>query len=1038
MVITDALPGGLQYLPGNTRIAYVVDPDTSIAFGPTSIVGVPRYADAAAVPALLNGDSGNSFLLPDDMVTSTSPLTFSLGDVINGASDAQREQIIIEFNALVLDSSANSGAAEVGDAARTKSNRFTVTAGVGDTRAGQTSNTVTAQIEEPALTVSKEHDDLDNVVDAGATVQYTIEITNSGGATAFDLKLEDELPPHVTRVADSEALTPTSAAWAFADDGAPGEMTGKGTYIVTAGSLPAGETITLTFDVTLDSTVPSNADVTNTAHLTEASSLPGDGTDHEENPTGNPTGANTPEQVEDTCADCGERDYEAEGSATFTTLAIALEKEVVATSESWTEDPDVAIGEIVRYRVIAHIPEGVNEGFTLTDELPAGLTYVDVGGTNDQVRFALVGTDLASSNAFLPQATNPGAAETCSIEELSLVALGTGQDVFGTPTGNTLTFNLGDLTNGARDDSPACVVIEYNAFVNGTASSSAATADQTNKVTGEVNGEPTGEAEATVTVVEPNLQVSKVVTSVNTDYASVTDEGNASNVDVGNQVTFEAVISNPVDSNTSTAWNIEFTDELDAQYEFVSGSYTLPDDSTVTITASGQTVTFNVDEDLEADFGLEPGQSITVTYTVEVREYDPADDAWGDDIDNTAVATAMSVPPTIDTGNPTGSSRGEDDARTYQDEDDANVALAEPELGLAKALTAGPTALDDGHYALTFEFIVRNTGSIPLTDGQIEDNLAEHFSIHESMTIESATLTSSVQVNTDFDGAEESTFFAGDGINLAVDEAVTVQLELEVLLKPLEEPVDPDEDLPIVFNNFAVATGETPGGIPAEPQHSTDGADPTPTDDPTDTTVRFTEDAAFTLTKTVESLVPVEDGTYNLTYSITATNIGEVTLRDLSLTDELNIYGEPGTFSFTVTGVELANGPDTVSVNLPEGFDGNGDTELLAEGSSFGPDDSFTVLIHLNVSPQYADEVYTNTVNGSGRSPLNQKPEVEAEVEHPFEVEPELGIYACLPASGIVQTDTLGLYDVTFTVHLQNFGNVQLNNLKTEDRKSVV
>src|SRR5690625_8047260 len=102
MVITDALPGGLQYLPGNTRIAYVVDPDTSIAFGPTSIVGVPRYADAAAVPALLDGDSGNRFLLPDDMVTSTSPLTFSLGDVTHGDGDAHRDQIVIEFKHRVL------------------------------------------------------------------------------------------------------------------------------------------------------------------------------------------------------------------------------------------------------------------------------------------------------------------------------------------------------------------------------------------------------------------------------------------------------------------------------------------------------------------------------------------------------------------------------------------------------------------------------------------------------------------------------------------------------------------------------------------------------------------------------------------------------------------------------------------------------------------------------------------------------------------------------------------------------------------------
>ncbi len=1053
MVITDALPGGLQYLPGNTRIAYVVEPDASIAFGPTSIVGVPRYADAAAVPALLNGDSGDSFLLPDAMVTSTSPLTFSLGNVINGASDAQREQIIIEFNALVLDSSANSGAAEVGDAARTKSNRFTVTAGVGDTRAGQTSNTVTAQVEEPALTVSKEHDDLDNVVDAGATVQYTIEITNTGGATAFDLKLEDELPPHVTRVADSEVLTPTSAAWAFADDGAPGEMTGKGTYIVTAGSLPAGETITLTFDVTLDSTVPSNTDVTNTARLTEASSLPGDGTDHEENPTGNPTGANTPEQDDATCADCGERDYATEGSATFTTLAIALEKEVVATSEVATEGTDVAIGEVVRYRVIAQIPEGVNAGFTLTDALPAGLSYVDVGGTDDQVRFALVGNDLEASNDFLPEANNPGDAETCLIEELSLVALAPGQTVFATPVGNTLTFNLGDLTNDARDDSPACVVIEYNAFVNGTASHSAAS--QTNTVTGAANGEPMDEAEATVTVVEPNLQVTKAVTGVDPADWAIIEEGNASNVDGIDLVTFSVTVGNPTaaDRDVSALYDVVFEDELESSYTFESGEYLLP--------GASDPVTFSLTADvISLELGsLEPGEEVRITYTVSVATGLIA----GSEIDNVAGATGYSLDPDVEPSeNTTGSVPG--DPKEYDDDDTAQVTLAEPELSLAKALTSGPeTGLGDEddpvfdrRYGMTFTFIADNDGDIPLAGVMIQDDLHAAFTAagRPDVTIQEATVSSVIRFDTtdgapaDCDDVDEddcltdyhangdynNTVTGGDrevdllapGVYLGVGQSVIVTLDVTVQLPEIVVDDEADEETwnPLVgsYTNLATASGSTPGGIEAE-------------DDTDSTEITFAEIVDVSVTKNHPEISANEDGTFSVTYMIEIENTGEVPLLGLSLEDDLDgLYGA-GTYDVAdpasrIRDVTTSHGePEAANsaVVLNAGYNGITVTELLDATSWLSPGESQTILISLTASPEFTDEDYENTAEVSGNSPVGQPAEDDSTVEHTFEADPEIAVALCLPAGGFVESSTTrGLFEVTLEVRVWNVGDIQL------------
>ena len=52
-------------------------------------------------------------------------------------------------------------------------------------------------------------------------------------------------------------------------------------------------------------------------------------------------------------------------------------KYLIATSENHTADRDVAIGEIVRYRISTIIPEGTSEDFTIRDLLPGGLLYLD-------------------------------------------------------------------------------------------------------------------------------------------------------------------------------------------------------------------------------------------------------------------------------------------------------------------------------------------------------------------------------------------------------------------------------------------------------------------------------------------------------------------------------------------------------------------------------------------------------------------------------------------------------------------------------------
>ena len=66
-------------------------------------------------------------------------------------------------------------------------------------------------------------------------------------------------------------------------------------------------------------------------------------------------------------------DHAATDSVSFTTDEAELAKELVATSASHTADTDVAVGEVVTYRLTVTLPEGVTPSITVTDTLPDGI-----------------------------------------------------------------------------------------------------------------------------------------------------------------------------------------------------------------------------------------------------------------------------------------------------------------------------------------------------------------------------------------------------------------------------------------------------------------------------------------------------------------------------------------------------------------------------------------------------------------------------------------------------------------------------------------
>src|SRR5699024_7344837 len=112
---------------------------------------------------------------------------------------------------------------------------------------------------------------------------------------------------------------------------------------ITADELPLGEDLTIKFTGKLNDDITPGQTVTNAVEG-NWTGLPKEPAD-KSNPTGTPSG--------------DEREYEPiSDSAEFTTKDLTLDKAVAATSESHMTDTDVAIGEVIRYRLTVDLPEG--------------------------------------------------------------------------------------------------------------------------------------------------------------------------------------------------------------------------------------------------------------------------------------------------------------------------------------------------------------------------------------------------------------------------------------------------------------------------------------------------------------------------------------------------------------------------------------------------------------------------------------------------------------------------------------------------------
>ena len=525
--------------------------------------------------------------------------------------------------------------------------------------------------------------------DANDTLTYVLTVENIGSAAAYDVLVQDTAPAALQSCSLVSVLDGDGAAIATT-----GDLFGAGLLIAqlamndanpSGGGAPYGtDTALVTFTCALDIGVQPGQVIDNLASATwrsQTSSIPFP-------------------PVSD--------------NATATIANANASKLFVVTSEATTSDsanpPRITIGEIVRYRLIAELPEGTVGELKLADVLPAGLTFLDDGSS--KAAFISNGSGLnASAVAGIPNipGNDPSlAAVPSNLVTYTLPGSAISPASFG--PGTDPVFNFGSVTNNDNDDDAEFLVLEINALANNSTNSNGNTRNNAgnnrdNRV--EIfNGEGSLDSSDNVRIriAEPALTTVKTA--------------NPTTGDAGDLITFTLEVSNASGNNVSHAYDVIVTDPLDDRLIDFSVSSVTPASCPNLAPVDGST-----SDELTLSFQeMAPGCLVTIVYTARLD----ASVAPGTSIVNTATSEWTSLLGTNGTApNPTGSTTpgasgnesGERNgnglgANDYKQSDDATVNVLS--LVLSKIVTATSqastgkdqdrTAIDDLTIGETVDF----------------------------------------------------------------------------------------------------------------------------------------------------------------------------------------------------------------------------------------------------------------------------------------------------------------------------------------------
>ena len=534
-------------------------------------------------------------------------------------------------------------------------------------------------IVEPALQLTKSNG-VPLLGDAGDTITFTLLVghTSSSNATAMDVGLSDllgtTLTDYMTYLPGS--LNVVSAGGAVRDPVNVGNEVVAGDLDIRWSQFPLTASSTITFQVTLDPLTPIDTTLTNVADL-YWTSLPGDQSAAQ---SSNPySGERTGDPADPGAGQVGANDYAAGDDGIVLTPEPTFDKRVVDTSEPATGSgqhtglPDLAIGELVTFALVGYFPDGVVDGVTIGDTLPAGLEYVSSS--------VAVGADFTLPAGY-PQLSIVGSQITY---------------IFDPAPGGLDVLNAA----GGPDADDNIVVQIVARVANVIGNQSGVTLTNTGQLT---YISPPGGATVTITdseqveIVEPDLAITK-------------DAAPASG-DAGDTITITIAIDH-TGASTADAFDVGISDLLPTGMTY-AGNVQVLSGFGPAVAQSGQQLDFTW-----AAFPLGTGP---YRFTFDVLL--DASVAYGQTLTNTAVATWESLDGDAANNGERDGSDGVGGLNDYTDSDPATVVITTdvgpPPLDPAKSIVATSEAATAGT-DVTIGEIVRYRLQLEILEGTVQN-----------------------------------------------------------------------------------------------------------------------------------------------------------------------------------------------------------------------------------------------------------------------------------------------------------------------------
>ncbi|WP_461042438.1 T9SS type B sorting domain-containing protein, partial [Spirosoma harenae] len=286
-----------------------------------------------------------------------------------------------------------------------------------------------------------------------------------------------------------------------------------------------------------------------------------------------------------------------------------------------------------------------------------------------------------------------------------------------------------------------------------------------------------------------------------------------------------------------------------------------------------------------------------------------------------------------------------------------------PSIGLALAVVKVEQQ-PDSSYNVTYKATIKNFGDVELKGISLIDSLNQVFVSPASYSVVGAPTTalgSTLVANASFDGNTQPDILTNASV-LGVGVQDTVVFVVNVKTNGNNGP----------FYSSATVKGTTPDASQTVMDISNSGLDPAPQGS-VSTTVRFDlPKGLLGVAKSVGTPIKVQDGVYDVPYTITLTNAGSVPLKNVQLED--NLSAAFGNGALIVSNRIAVASTGTVSVDSL--YSGQGMiTKMLIDSAStlaVGAKASLSFTVRVDVTSVNPDSLtFFNVAKGSALTPTD-------------------------------------------------------------------